>query len=117
MSAPTAAAEAMIVEHCAAVVPLQGGFDTVTVGPAGARLTAFVAALELPPRLLILGAGADAEPVVEIAALVGWQVTVVDHRSAYLDVRRFAADTRLLEAQPSRCRRSCDSTSSTRRSS
>jgi xanthine/CO dehydrogenase XdhC/CoxF family maturation factor len=78
----------------------QGGFENVTVGPAGARLTAFIVALELPARILILGAGADAEPVVKIAALLGWHITVVDHRSAYLDERRFPANTKLFETQP-----------------
>jgi xanthine/CO dehydrogenase XdhC/CoxF family maturation factor len=98
-SAPAGTAEAMIVERTRNRAR-QGGFENVTVGPAGARLTAFIAALDLPPRILILGAGADAEPVVQIATLVGWRITVVDHRSAYLDARRFAADTKLLEAQP-----------------
>jgi xanthine/CO dehydrogenase XdhC/CoxF family maturation factor len=39
--------------------------------------------LSLPPRLLLLGAGPDAVPVVEFAARLGWSVTVVDHRPAY----------------------------------
>lgn len=97
-SAPTGAAEAMIVER-ARNRAQQGGFENITVGPAGARLTAFIAALELPTRLLLLGAGADAEPVVAIAALLDWHVTVVDHRSAYLVAGRFPASTTLREAQ------------------
>ena len=49
----------------------------------------FFAPVELPPRLLILGAGADALPVVEMAALLGWQVHLVDHRPAYAIASRF----------------------------
>ncbi len=37
------------------------------------------------PRILVLGAGLDAEPVVRFAAELGWRCTVVDHRQAYID--------------------------------
>jgi len=39
--------------------------------------------LSLPPRLLLLGAGPDALPVVDFAARLYWRVTLVDHRPAY----------------------------------
>ncbi len=42
-----------------------------------------------PLRLLVLGAGLDAEPVVRIAAELGWRVTVCDHRPAYLEAGDF----------------------------
>lgn len=48
------------------------------------------------PALLLCGAGPDAEPVAQLASLVGWQVTVVDHRDAYLDATRFPQARRLL---------------------
>jgi xanthine/CO dehydrogenase XdhC/CoxF family maturation factor len=35
------------------------------------------------PRLLVLGAGLDAIPLVRLAADLGWIVTVADHRPAY----------------------------------
>ena len=57
----------------------------------------FVAALAPPPHLLLLGGGPDARPVAELASFLGWRVTVVDHRSAYLDAARFPANTRLVE--------------------
>jgi len=37
------------------------------------------------PRLLVLGAGLDAVPLVRMAAELGWYVDVADHRPAYLD--------------------------------
>jgi len=37
------------------------------------------------PRLLVLGAGLDAAPLVRMAAELGWYVDVADHRPAYLD--------------------------------
>ncbi|MEO7385815.1 MAG: XdhC family protein, partial [Gammaproteobacteria bacterium] len=48
------------------------------------------------PRLLVLGAGPDAAPVVMLADLLGWRVTVADHRPAYLERPAFlAADARV----------------------
>ena len=51
--------------------------------------TFLIAPVELPPRLLILGAGPDATPLVEIAGLMNWHVTVLDHRPAYAVAERF----------------------------
>jgi xanthine dehydrogenase accessory factor len=36
------------------------------------------------PRLLVLGGGLDAVPLVAMAAELGWRVTVADHRPAYI---------------------------------
>jgi xanthine dehydrogenase accessory factor len=51
--------------------------------------TFLVVPIELPPRLLLLGAGPDAMPLVEFAGLMNWQVTVLDHRPAYAVPERF----------------------------
>jgi xanthine/CO dehydrogenase XdhC/CoxF family maturation factor len=49
------------------------------------------------PRLLILGAGPDAEPVCSMAGELGWQISVADHRPALLEAGDFAAaDERLV---------------------
>jgi xanthine/CO dehydrogenase XdhC/CoxF family maturation factor len=58
-----------------------------TVATDGA--TFLIAPVELPPRLLVLGAGPDAMPLVEIAGLMNWHVTVLDHRPAYAVAERF----------------------------
>ncbi len=58
-----------------------------TVEAGGA--TFLIAPVELPPRLLVLGAGPDAMPLVEIAGLMNWQITVLDHRPAYAVAERF----------------------------
>lgn len=47
--------------------------------------------VEPPPRILILGAGLDAEPVVRFAAELGWRCDVFDHRPAYVDNGDFVA--------------------------
>ncbi|HKE96414.1 MAG TPA: XdhC family protein [Povalibacter sp.] len=51
--------------------------------------TFLVAPVELPTKLLVLGAGPDAMPLVEIAGLLEWHVTVLDHRPAYAVADRF----------------------------
>jgi xanthine/CO dehydrogenase XdhC/CoxF family maturation factor len=57
----------------------------------------FVGTIAPPAHLLLLGGGPDARPVAELAAFLGWRVTVVDHRPAYLDPARFPANTMLVE--------------------
>jgi xanthine/CO dehydrogenase XdhC/CoxF family maturation factor len=57
----------------------------------------FVAAIAPPPRILLLGGGPDVRPVAALADFLGWKVTVVDHRSAYLDAARFPAAATLVE--------------------
>ncbi len=60
----------------------------------------FALPLSLPPKLLVLGAGPDASPIVEFAARVNWKVTVVDHRPAYADPSHFPAAERVVLARP-----------------
>jgi xanthine/CO dehydrogenase XdhC/CoxF family maturation factor len=42
------------------------------------------------PRILILGGGLDAEPLVRYGSELGWKCTIVDHRPAYIDNGEFA---------------------------
>lgn len=44
-----------------------------------------------PIALLLFGAGTDAIPLVRIASELGWQITVHDHRPAFLVAERFPA--------------------------
>ena len=37
------------------------------------------------PRVLVLGAGLDAEPVVRMVSELGWRVTISDHRPGYIN--------------------------------
>ena len=52
-----------------------------------------------PPRLVICGAGDDAIPLVAYASQVGFRVTVVDHRPAYLSAERFP-DAERIDRRP-----------------
>lgn len=60
----------------------------------------FVEQLDPPPELVVVGAGEDARPVVRLAAEAGFRVTVVDHRSAFLNEARFPAAWRRVQARP-----------------
>ncbi len=42
------------------------------------------------PKLLVLGGGLDAEPLVRYSSDMGWKCTVVDHRPGYLEKGDFA---------------------------
>lgn len=53
---------------------------------------AWIQALEPVPRILICGAGSDVEPLAAGLRDLRWQATIVDHRPAYLDPSRFAAE-------------------------
>ena len=67
---------------------MSSGPDTATaVVVDGASF--LIIPVELPTRLLVLGAGPDAMPLVELAGLMGWHVNVLDHRSAYAVADRF----------------------------
>ena len=59
-------------------------------------ITSLVIPINLPPRLLVLGAGPDAMPLVEIAAMMSWQVSVLDHRPAYAVADRFPQARRVV---------------------
>ena len=52
--------------------------------------TILLGALTPPPRVLVLGAGLDAVPVVRFALELGWRVTVQDHRPAYIESGDFS---------------------------
>ena len=68
-------------------------------GP-GARWKMVLLPLSLPPRLLVLGAGPDALPLVDSAVRLGWRVSLVDHRPAYAVAAHFPLAERVLLAHP-----------------
>ena len=71
----------------------------------------FTVPLSLPPRLLLLGAGPDTMPIVDLAARLNWKVTVFDHRPAYADPSHFACAERVVLGRPDELARDVDLTS------
>jgi xanthine/CO dehydrogenase XdhC/CoxF family maturation factor len=56
----------------------------------------FVDVLHPPPALVVFGAGDDARPLVALAGQTGFDVTVVDHRRAFLTPERFPPPAKLV---------------------
>jgi len=56
----------------------------------------------IPPsiQLIIVGAGNDAQPLAEIAALLGWDVVVVDGRPVYATKSRFPKASKITLTKP-----------------
>lgn len=52
--------------------------------------------LEPPQRLILFGAGDDAQPIVSMAALLGWTTVVVDGRAQWARRERFPEAARVL---------------------
>jgi len=73
-----------------------GASRLVTVGPA----EVFVQLLVPPPSLLLFGADDDAKPIAAFASSVGFRVTVVDHRAAFVGEERFPNAERRLVRRP-----------------
>lgn len=86
--------DALLVEARGALESGQSRSRELELG--GRRVKVLAARLVPPPRLLILGAGLDAEPVVRLATELGWRVTVQDHRPAYVDKGDFRSAERVL---------------------
>lgn len=83
-------------EALASVVPQvdaarsSGESGLVDIDVNGATASVLLAAIDAVPRLLVLGAGLDAEPLLRFADELGWKVTIADHRPAYIDNNDFA---------------------------
>ncbi|MBT8076941.1 MAG: XdhC family protein [Gammaproteobacteria bacterium] len=61
-----------------------------TIRLAGESASVLFSLLRPAPRILVLGGGLDAGPVVRFAAELGWRITVQDHRPAYLEKADFS---------------------------
>jgi xanthine/CO dehydrogenase XdhC/CoxF family maturation factor len=66
---------------------------------SGIEYTAFVEFVPPAISLVIIGAGNDAGPLVQMAHLLGWQITVVDGRANYATAARFPLANRVLVAK------------------
>jgi xanthine dehydrogenase accessory factor len=76
-----------------------GKSDTKTY-QSNIELTAFVELLKPAVSLLVFGAGNDAIPLVQMAAVLGWHTTVIDGRTNYAESNRFPLAKHVLLAKP-----------------
>jgi len=100
---PVAVGERMTLDsavwvHHGLVEAVQRGLkDVFTRGKSALRryrgewgeVEVFLEYLAPARRLVVFGAGHDAQPLVRMASLLGWQVTVVDGRSHFARAERF----------------------------
>jgi xanthine dehydrogenase accessory factor len=63
---------------------------------------AFVECVQPLISIVILGAGNDAIPLSRIAAILGWNITVVDGRPNYATAERFPLAKKIVVAKPER---------------
>ena len=65
----------------------------------GQTLTGFIEYLKTPPSLVIAGAGNDTIPLMEMAHVLGWDITVVDGRAGHATKQRFPKANKVLVAR------------------
>ena len=90
---------ARVHEDCAALLPAGRSHSVSYHTPKGAA-DVFIEVVHPPLSLVLCGAGPDAAPVVQFANDLGWHVTLVDSRSAYLNHERFTGADRRVLSQP-----------------
>lgn len=79
---------------------LQVGKSATKTYQADLELTGFVELLKPAVSLLAFGAGNDAIPLVQMAAVLGWHTTVIDGRTNYAVTTRFPLAKKVLLAKP-----------------
>ena len=64
------------------------------------NITAFIEVIKPTVSIIIIGAGNDVVPVVNMADILGWETTVVDGRANYAKQERFVSACQVLVAKP-----------------
>jgi xanthine dehydrogenase accessory factor len=62
--------------------------------------TGFIEFIKPPVSLIIIGAGNDVIPLIQMADVLGWESTVVDGRPNYAKKERFTSACRVLVSKP-----------------
>jgi xanthine/CO dehydrogenase XdhC/CoxF family maturation factor len=79
---------------------LEQQHSEVQVYEAGVNYTAFIEYIKPVISLVIVGAGNDAVPLTRIAAVLGWDITVIDGRANYAVSQRFPLAGQVITAKP-----------------
>lgn len=64
------------------------------------NINAFIEYMKPPVSVVIIGAGNDVLPVVEMAQILGWDATIADGRPALAKKERFSSSCRVLVSKP-----------------
>lgn len=81
---------------CISFLNNKNSFQLRTYATGEGNFEFFFELIKPPISVLIFGAGADAIPLADIAAHLGWQATIIDHRPAFLTKERFQAAKNLI---------------------
>jgi len=80
---------------------LQSGYSSVRqYHQEGKQLNAFIEYIAPPVALVIAGAGNDVQPLVEIASILGWNITVADGRQTHATTQRFPKANKVIVTKP-----------------
>jgi xanthine dehydrogenase accessory factor len=66
----------------------------------GIEVNAFIEFLKLQVSLVVVGAGNDAIPMMQIADTIGWDVRVIDGRNTHAKPERFVSACQVLVSKP-----------------
>jgi xanthine dehydrogenase accessory factor len=90
--------EAMMTDVLAALESQVSVFKNYT--SENVSVTAFIEFLKPAVSLVVVGAGNDAIPLVNIADVIGWEARVVDGRNTHAKPERFTAACQVLVSKP-----------------
>lgn len=95
--------ESVLSEVAAAAERLveEGAAETVTAATSDGNVDVFIEGIQPPPELVVFGSGHDVTPVVELAKLVDFHVTVASFRGGKADERRFPRADNVVSTSPS----------------
>lgn len=80
---------------------LQSGESVVKLfDHEGVAYTAFIEFLAPAISLIIIGAGNDVSPLVQMAKIMGWDITIADGRPAYAKTERFPMADKIFVTKP-----------------
>ena len=79
---------------------LKNGASVTKTYLYGDKFTCFIELLQPTVSLIIFGAGNDAIPLVQLANVLGWHITLIDGRANYAVAGRFPLAKRIIIAKP-----------------
>src|SRR5918999_5226479 len=88
--------QAILQESTARLHAEKSQLVPLTVPEAGGKLEVFFEVMPAPPKLIVVGAGHIAVPLVQIAKALDFFVTVIDDRLMYANRERFPAADEVL---------------------
>jgi len=88
--------DAIVKESDARLRAEKSALVSLDVPEAGAKLEVFFEVMPAPPKLIVVGAGHIAVPLVQIAKVLDFFVSVIDDRLMYANRERFPAADEVL---------------------